>query len=163
MSTPDTSDRDPSSKGGGLVGRTVELSALLSPERLKAAWKRWFGPQTALDGSGVSMLPVLVEVFAGFSNLDGNVEEEEVDSSLGYLRYDYPEAIYADVRRLYFEALQKQQDLGQRAKDLSRTLSMEQKILLGVQLYLQSVHLRQGGPLFGSLELSEGLELLVGD
>ncbi len=35
--------------------------------------------------------------------------------------------------------------------------------LLGAHLHLQSVHLRTGGPLFGSLELTEGLELLVGD
>jgi hypothetical protein len=82
------------------------------------------------------MLPVLIEVFAAFSKLDGNIEEEEVESSLGYLRYDYPEAIYADMRRLYFEALQQPQDLTQRAKELGQKLSQEQKILLGVQLYL---------------------------
>ncbi len=35
--------------------------------------------------------------------------------------------------------------------------------LVGALLYLQSVHLRTGGPLFGNLELSEGLEVLVGD
>ena len=34
--------------------------------------------------------------------------------------------------------------------------------LVGTLLYLQAVHLRSGGPLFGSLELTEGLELLVG-
>lgn len=82
------------------------------------------------------MLPVLIEVFAGFSKLDGEVEEEEIESSLGYLRYDYSGAIYADMRRLYFEALQQPQDLAQRAKELSNELTMEQKILLCVQLYL---------------------------
>ena len=86
--------------------------------------------------TGSSILPVLIEVFAGFSKLDGDVEEDEIDSSLGYLRYDYPDAIYSELRRLYFEALQKTQDLTQRAKELSKTLTMEQKILLGVQLYL---------------------------
>ncbi len=89
-----------------------------------------------LQSGGNHMLPVLIEVFAGFSKLDGVVDEVEIDSSLGYLRYDYPEAIYADLRRLYFEALQKPQDLNQRARELGRTLTMEQKILLGVQLYL---------------------------
>ncbi len=34
--------------------------------------------------------------------------------------------------------------------------------LVGTLLYLQSVHLRGGGPLFGTLELTEGMELLVG-
>lgn len=87
-----------------------------------------------------TMLPVLIEVFAGFSKIDGEVEEEEIDSSLGYLRYDYPEAIYSELRRLYSEALSKEQDLTTRAKELAKTLSMEQKILLGVQLYLLISH-----------------------
>ncbi len=87
-----------------------------------------------------TMLPVLIEVFAGFSKIDGEVEEEEIDSSLGYLRYDYPEAIYSELRRLYAEALSKEQDLTTRAKELAKTLSMEQKILLGVQLYLLISH-----------------------
>jgi len=101
-------------------------------------WRRWW--QRKRSGSAAtsagSILPVLIEVFAGFSKLDGDVEEDEIDSSLGYLRYDYPDAIYSELRRLYFEALQKTQDLTQRAKELSKTLTMEQKILLGVQLYL---------------------------
>ncbi len=83
-----------------------------------------------------AMLPVLIEVFAGFSKLDGEVEEAEIERSLGYLRYDYSGAIYADMRRLYFEALQQPQNLGQRAKELSTQLAMDQKILLCVQLYL---------------------------
>jgi len=99
-------------------------------------WRRDRQPQGKLATGGNQMLPVLIEVFAGFSKLDGMVDEAEIDSSLGYLRYDYPEAIYADLRRRYFEALQTPQDLNQRAKELSRSLNMEQKILLGVQLYL---------------------------
>ncbi|WP_081887727.1 ABC transporter permease [Verrucomicrobium sp. BvORR034] len=88
------------------------------------------------DSAGNTMLPVLMEVFAGFSKIDGSVMEEEIDSSLGFMRYDYPEAIYSELRRIYFEALQKPQDLSARARDLSRSLTVEQKILLGVQLYL---------------------------
>lgn len=100
-------------------------------------WRRWLpGRGKASSATSHSILPVLIEVFAGFSKLDGDVEEDEIDSSLGYLRYDYPDAIYSELRRLYFEALQQPQDLTQRAKELSKTLTMEQKILLGVQLYL---------------------------
>ncbi len=88
------------------------------------------------DSASSTMLPVLMEVFAGFSKIDGEIMEEEIDSSLGFMRYDYPEAIYSELRRIYFEALQKPQDLSARARELSRTLTMEQKILLGVQLYL---------------------------
>lgn len=97
-------------------------------------------PSRARKTTNNTMLPVLIEVFAGFSKIDGEVEEEEIDSSLGYLRYDYPEAIYSELRRLYSEALSKEQDLGTRAKELAKTLSTEQKILLGVQLYLLISH-----------------------
>ncbi|WP_166646992.1 ATP-binding cassette domain-containing protein [Prosthecobacter fusiformis] len=101
-------------------------------------WRLWKGEDSSILTTATrnSMLPVLIEVFAGFSKLDGEVEEEEIESSLGYLRYDYSGAIYADMRRLYFEALQQPQDLAQRAKELSNELTMEQKILLCVQLYL---------------------------
>jgi hypothetical protein len=77
-----------------------------------------------LRATANTMLPVLIEVFAAFSKLDGSVEEEDVESSLGYLRYDYPEAIYADMRRIYFEALQQPQDLAQRAKELAKSLTL---------------------------------------
>ncbi|WP_217698985.1 ATP-binding cassette domain-containing protein [Prosthecobacter debontii] len=113
------------------------------PEPLRwwrpAHWGRlWKGEDSSVLASANrnAMLPVLIEVFAGFSKLDGEVEEEEIESSLGYLRYDYSGAIYSDMRRLYFEALQQPQDLAQRAKELSNELTMEQKILLCVQLYL---------------------------
>lgn len=92
---------------------------------------------TAPDsGPTRTMLPLLIEVFAGFSMLDGDVEECEIESSLGYLRYDYSEAVYSDMRKLYFEALQKPQELEEQARELSRTLTEDQKLLLGVQLYL---------------------------
>jgi len=101
-------------------------------------WRRALRRLRGLPPESVnsSMLPVLMEVFAGFSIIDGEIMEEEIDSSLGFMRYDYPEAIYSELRRIYFEALQKPQDLSARARELSRSLSVEQKILLGVQLYL---------------------------
>ncbi|WP_184207653.1 ATP-binding cassette domain-containing protein [Prosthecobacter dejongeii] len=112
--------------------------APLSWLKPKHWWQLWKGEDSSILTTSTrnSMLPVLIEVFAGFSKLDGEVEEGEIESSLGYLRYDYSGAIYADMRRLYFEALQQPQDLAQRAKELSNELTMEQKILLCVQLYL---------------------------
>jgi hypothetical protein len=128
------------SRLGGWWGRVREalppLELLKQPAAWWAALKGSRSIGTHLPTGGNQMLPVLIEVFAGFSKLDGMVDEAEIDSSLGYLRYDYPEAIYADLRRRYFEALQTPQDLNQRAKELGRSLTMEQKILLGVQLYL---------------------------
>ncbi len=83
-----------------------------------------------------SSLPVLIKVFAGFSKVDGEVDEHDIDSSLGFLRYDYPEAIYSELRTLYTEALQESQDLNEIAADLATRLPQEDKILLGVQLYV---------------------------
>jgi len=82
-----------------------------------------------------SMLPVLIHVFAGFSKVDGEIEEREIDSALGFLRYDFPETVYSELRSLYREALRQPQDLNEIAMDLSERLSMEDKIMLGVQLY----------------------------
>ena len=88
------------------------------------------------DTTAYTMLPVLMEVFAGFSKIGGELMEGEIDSSLGFMRYDYPDAIYSELRRIYLEALQQPQDLSARARELGKTLTTEQKNVLGVQLYL---------------------------
>ncbi|MES2598807.1 MAG: ATP-binding cassette domain-containing protein [Verrucomicrobiota bacterium] len=120
-----------------LIQRTPEPAGPV--DKARHWWHRLLGRNSdgvQLSATRDAMLPVLIEVFAGFSKLDGEVEEEEIERSLGYLRYDYSGAIYSDMRRLYFEALQEPQNLGERAKDLSGQLAMDQKILLCVQLYL---------------------------
>ena len=61
--------------------------------------------------------------------------EEEIDSSLGFLRYDYPEAVYSELRKLFRQALYEQQDLSAMAQKLAASLSADRKIMLGVQLY----------------------------
>ncbi len=82
------------------------------------------------------MLPVLIQVFAGFTKLDGVVVEAEIDSILGFLRYDYPETVYSELRELFVAALHESQDLDAISEDLSARLPLEDKILLGVQLYV---------------------------
>ena len=74
-------------------------------------------------------------MLASFSKADGVLLEEEIDSSLGFLRYDYPEAVYSELRQLFRQALYEQQDLGAMAQKLSAELSADRKIMLGVQLY----------------------------
>jgi ABC-type multidrug transport system ATPase subunit/ABC-type multidrug transport system permease subunit len=127
---------------------TLDPASQASPE--PKAWSQWLnqtrgkvwqwlrqrGQTPHVPDMREAMLPLLIEVFAGFSKIDGSVEEEEIERSLSYLRYDYSGAIYPEMRRLYFEALQQPQDLAERAKDLSHQLSAEQKLLLCVQLYL---------------------------
>ncbi|MEM7383670.1 MAG: ATP-binding cassette domain-containing protein, partial [Verrucomicrobiota bacterium] len=83
-----------------------------------------------------SILPLLIEVFAGFSKVDGRIDEEEIDSSLGFLRYDYPDAIYSELRELYSQALKESQDLNEIAFELASKLDTEQKVSLGIQLYV---------------------------
>jgi ABC-type multidrug transport system ATPase subunit len=82
-----------------------------------------------------NLLPLLIQVLASFSKIDGEVLEEEIDSILGFLRYDYPEAVYSELRRLYRQALDQQQDLSLMAQKLAAELSMDRKIMLGMQLY----------------------------
>ena len=84
---------------------------------------------------GPNLLPLLIQVLASFSKADGVLLEEEIDSSLGFLRYDYPEAVYSELRKLFRQALYEQQDLGAMAQKLAAQLSTERKIMLGVQLY----------------------------
>ena len=82
-----------------------------------------------------NLLPLLIQVLAAFSKYNGKMLEDEIDSSLGFLRHDYPEAVYSELRRLFRQALNEQQDLGSMAQKLANDLSMDRKIMLGVQLY----------------------------
>lgn len=77
-----------------------------------------------------------MQVFAGFSKVDGEVVEADVDSSLGFLRYDFPEALHAELQALYQKALKEPQNLNEIAASLASRLAPEEKILLGIQLYL---------------------------
>src|SRR4030088_2050177 len=84
---------------------------------------------------GPNLLPLLIQVLASFSKADGVLLEEEIDSSLGFLRYDYPEAVYSELRLLFQKALKEPQDLSAMARRLAEELSQDRKIMLGVQLY----------------------------
>ncbi len=84
---------------------------------------------------GPNLLPLLIQVLASFSKADGVLLEEEIDSSLGFLRYDYPETVYSELRMLFRQALYEQQDLSAMAQKLGASLSADRKIMLGVQLY----------------------------
>ena len=90
-------------------------------------------PRTVTESP--NLLPLLIQVLAAFSKAGANVLEEEIDSSLGFLRHDFPEAVYSELRRLFKHALQEQHDLGAMAQKLAGQLSTDQKIMLGVQLY----------------------------
>src|SRR5881275_1531449 len=106
--------------------------------RVRRTGRRWMRralrkPRSMSEGP--NMLPVLIQVLASFTKADGVLLEEEIDSSLGFLRYDYPEAVYSELRQLFRQALYEQQDLTAMAQKLSVQLSTDRKIMLGVQLY----------------------------
>lgn len=90
-------------------------------------------PRTVTESP--NLLPLLIQVLAGFARVDGDLLEEEIDSSLGFLRYDYPEAVYSELRNLFRKALREKPDLAAMARELSGKLSEDRKILLGIQLY----------------------------
>ncbi|MCB1062681.1 MAG: ATP-binding cassette domain-containing protein [Verrucomicrobiae bacterium] len=143
ISPSDTSESKPSllkrgarvvtggAKQGGVASFIGQRASLWN--RLKRAVKtnRRHAPRTEQ-----TMLPVLIQVFAGFTKLDGRVAEAEIDSILGFLRYDYPETVYSELRGLYARALSQPQNLDEIARDLASRLPLSEKILLGVQLYV---------------------------
>jgi ABC transport system ATP-binding/permease protein len=83
-----------------------------------------------------ALLPLLMKVFAAFTKLDGRIVEDEVGSALGFMRHDFPEAVHSELVRLYQEALNESLDLDEMALELARQLTTEEKILLGVQLFV---------------------------
>src|SRR6266446_49520 len=106
--------------------------------RIQRRGRRWMRralrkPRSVSEGP--NLLPLLIQVLASFSKADGVLLEEEIDSSLGFLRYDYPEAVYSELRQLFRQALYEQQDLAAMAQKLGAQLRTERKIMLGVQLY----------------------------
>ena len=107
------------------------LAGVLMPRR--RWWRRLLSRRRRRT---TSLLPLLMQVFAGFSKVDGEVVEADVDSSLGFLRYDFPEALHAELQALYQKALKEPQNLNEIAASLAGKLGAEEKILLGIQLYL---------------------------
>src|SRR2546423_3040623 len=104
-------------------------------QRRSRRWMRRALRKPRSVSEGPNLLPLLIQVLASFSKADGVLLEEEIDSSLGFLRYDYPEAVYSELRQLFRQALYEQQDLAAMAQKLSTQLKTERKIMLGVQLY----------------------------
>ncbi|MDQ3119585.1 MAG: ATP-binding cassette domain-containing protein, partial [Verrucomicrobiota bacterium] len=104
-------------------------------QRTSRRWMRRAMRKPRSVAEGPNLLPLLIQVLASFSKADGVLLEEEIDSSLGFLRYDYPEAVYSELRQLFRQALYEQQDLGVMAQKLSEKLGADRKIMLGVQLY----------------------------
>ncbi|MCX6973931.1 MAG: ATP-binding cassette domain-containing protein [Verrucomicrobia bacterium] len=113
--------------------RLARLAARAQASGRRALRRLLRKPRTVTEAP--NLLPTLIQVLAAFSRVDGELVEEEIDSSLGFLRYDYPDAVYSELREHFRNALDQRQDLDAMALKLAGQLSDERKILLGVQLY----------------------------
>ncbi len=127
-----------SSTADGARTATPSRKSLLSPFRaagrlLSHGWRKLARRSRPAEDSG--LFPLVIQVLAGFSKNDGELVEEEVDTVLGLLRHGFPGGIYEDMRRQFREALGQQQDLHAIGDRLTRMLTPEQKIILGVQIY----------------------------
>src|SRR5437762_13132379 len=105
--------------------------------RVRRTGRRWVRralrkPRSVSEGP--NLLPLLIQVLASFSKADGVLLEEEIDSSRGSLRYDYPEAVYSELRQLFRQALYAQQDRAATAPKLGAQLRPEGQSILGVQI-----------------------------
>ena len=117
----------PGAAGGGSAGQPPGGFAPPNRRQLKigrrrpSLWKRLSRRMARRRASRTeqTMLPVLIQVFAGFSKMDGRIDEAEIDSTLGFLRYDYPETVYSELRELYSQALLQPQNLNEIASDLT--------------------------------------------
>src|ERR1700756_5765464 len=117
------------------VSRARNGSFTAKARHLAAHTLRRFPWSRRAKADSHNLLPLLIQVLAGFTKVDGRFLEEEIDSSLGFLRYDYPEAVYSELRGLFKKALKEPQDLAQTAKRLAEEMPQDRKIMLGVQLY----------------------------
>jgi len=118
-----------------LSERSPEVPFLRRVQRMVENVRRRVMRQPRTVTESPNLLPLLIQVLAAFSKANGEVLEEEIDSSLGFLRYDYPEAVYSELRKLFRQALNENQDLSAMAQKLAAELSTERKVMLGVQLY----------------------------
>src|SRR5215472_11806170 len=116
----------PAKQNGSIVHKARSLAA--------HTFRRLSGTRRAKSDDR-NLLPLLIQVLAGFTKVDGRILEDEIDSSLGFLRYDYPEAVYSELRTLFKKALKEHQDLAHMAKRLAEEMPQDRKIMLGVQLY----------------------------
>ena len=130
------SDAQISRPNGGLdvpVAAVPAQNVRSKPPLFSRLWRK-LRPRRA--PSAHAMLPLLIKVYAGFSKVDGRIVEEDIDSSLGFLKAQFPETLYSELRTLYRDALKKPPELNEVAQELSGQLDNGEKILLGVQLYV---------------------------
>src|SRR3981081_847426 len=124
-------------KGADKIGRAVQKVTPFA-YRIQRRSRRWMRRALRTPPSvsgGPNLLPLLIQVLASFSKADGVLLGEEIDSSLGFLRYDYPETVLSERRQLCGQPLYGHADLSAMAEKLGAQLSTERNIILGVELY----------------------------
>src|SRR3954463_10757620 len=74
-------------------------------QRRSRRWMRRALRKPRSGSEGRNLLPLLIQLLAAFSKAAGVLLEAEPDSSLGFLPYDYPEAVYPELPQLFRPAL----------------------------------------------------------
>lgn len=86
--------------------------------------------------SGRDHVGALVDVFTSFIALDARVDRAEAEVALDLLRHDFPEADHRWLARKLHQSLQSPKQPEEVAEALRDELTREEKVSLGLQLYL---------------------------
>src|SRR5260221_4027248 len=93
------------------VSRARNGSLTAKARHLAAHTLRRFPWSRRVKADNPNLFPLLIQILAGFSEVDGRILGEEIDSSFGFLRYDYSEAGYSQPPVLVSKAFNETQDL----------------------------------------------------
>lgn len=103
---------------------------------LISRWRRQISRLARPAPGGIKHAPGLVDVFASFVALDNRVDRAEAEVALDLLRHAFPEANHAWLARRLHRALAHPKAPEQVAAKLKNELDHDDKVSLGLQLYL---------------------------
>ena len=95
----------------------------------------WLRRKRTPGASGSQVLGLMVDAFAGFATMDGQMDADEADLILDLLRNAFPEADHSWLARRVQRAVREQKPLAHTALDLRELLDDSQKMAVGLQLY----------------------------
>ncbi|MEK7952836.1 ATP-binding cassette domain-containing protein [Luteolibacter soli] len=95
----------------------------------------WWAKRRVAKNNASRVLGLLVDAFAGFATIDGQLDADEADLILDLLRSAFPEADHSWLARRVQRAVREQKPLARTALDLRELLDDSQKMAVGLQLY----------------------------
>src|SRR5260221_13386581 len=92
------------------VSRARNGSLTAKARHLAAHTLRRFPWSRRVKADNRNLFSLFIQVLAGFSKVDGRILEEEIDSSFGFLRYDFSEAVYSQLLLLVHKGFKETQE-----------------------------------------------------